>query len=223
MFTHHGHGTWMPDHPKGYVHRTRGLQSRDLHMAARYRENQRGDAVRFDDGMRALLMQIARDAGSFINAAVHGCAMESTHIHVLVSWKHQREWKSMRTSIRSAMTRGLNQKYGKRDWFSDSPSRKRVADHEHFDYLILEYLRIREAGFARKITRRRKREINGARRQCEPVANERGKRNSRVATRPRRACNDQRGALDAHRGRVATRLFGDRYANHIGFSPTVWS
>jgi hypothetical protein len=46
----------------------------------------------------------------------------------------------MRTSIRSAMSRAMNKTFGKRDWFSDSPSRKRVRDHEHFDYLALVYL-----------------------------------------------------------------------------------
>ena len=49
----------------------------------------------------------------------------------------------MRTSIRSALSRALNKQFGSRGtegWFSDSPSRKRVRDQEHFDYLVLEYL-----------------------------------------------------------------------------------
>ena len=46
----------------------------------------------------------------------------------------------MRASIRSALTRALTEAFGKRKWFSDTPSRKRVRDQEHFDYLILEYI-----------------------------------------------------------------------------------
>ena len=38
------------------------------------------------------------------------------------------------------MTMRLNEQIAGRTWFSDSPSRKRVRDHEHFDYLVLSYL-----------------------------------------------------------------------------------
>ncbi len=58
----------------------------------------------------------------------------------LIHWRHGREWKSVRASVRSALSRGLNERFGKRDWFADTPSRKRVRDHEHFDYLLLSYL-----------------------------------------------------------------------------------
>jgi hypothetical protein len=34
----------------------------------------------------------------------------------------------------------LNREFGKRSWFVEDSSRKRVANPEHFDYLICEYL-----------------------------------------------------------------------------------
>lgn len=46
----------------------------------------------------------------------------------------------MRASIRRALSTKLNQRFERRDWFADSPSRKRVREHEHFDYLMLSYL-----------------------------------------------------------------------------------
>lgn len=40
LFTYHGHGTWFPDHPRGYVRRKVGILAADAEMARRYRENQ---------------------------------------------------------------------------------------------------------------------------------------------------------------------------------------
>ena len=140
LFTYHGHGTWMPDNPKGYVHRTRGLQPADAGMAERYRSQQREPAVYFDDDMQHVMVDTACDAGGHIDVVVHAVATEPTHAHVLVSWSHDRPWKSVRAAIRSALSRRLNETCSKRTWFSDSPSRKRVRDHGHFDYLMLEYL-----------------------------------------------------------------------------------
>jgi REP element-mobilizing transposase RayT len=140
LFTIHGKYTWMPDHPRGYVHRQHGLLPSDADMAEYYRHFRDVDVVNFTDAMQALLIDTAQKAGAFIEAIVHAVATESTHIHVLVSWKGRREWKSIRASIRTALSRMLNEKFGNRDWFTDGSSRKRVRDHEHFDYLILEYL-----------------------------------------------------------------------------------
>ncbi|MBI1369743.1 MAG: hypothetical protein GC162_13940 [Planctomycetes bacterium] len=109
-------------------------------MAKAYRAQQREGAVLFEREHQLLIVRIARGADAFIDAIVHAVATEPTHAHVLISWKHDRDWKSMRTSVRSAITRALNEQFGKRSWFSDSPSRKRVHDIEHFDYLMLEYL-----------------------------------------------------------------------------------
>jgi len=140
LFTIHGKFTWMPDNPRGYVHRQHGLQPSDPHMAEYYRHFRDVDVVDFTDEMLRQLIAASREAGGFIDAVVHGCATESTHIHVLVSWKARREWESIRRSIRTALSRMLNEKFGKGDWFTDGSSRKRVRDHEHFDYLVLEYL-----------------------------------------------------------------------------------
>jgi hypothetical protein len=140
MFTYHGKGTWLPDHPRGYVHRTYELQPSDAPMADCYRANMRSDPVAFDDQMLALLIEGACNAGKFIDAVVHGCGTDPTHIHVLVSWNHDRTFQSMRASSRSGMSRAMNHMFGKREWFSDFPSRKRVRHQKHFDYVVLEYL-----------------------------------------------------------------------------------
>ncbi len=141
LFTYHGYGTWMPDRPQGYVHRTNGLQPRNQAMAEKYRQRQREPVVAFTPQMQALLVETARAAGGFIAATVHAVATDPTHVHVLVSWRDEgRTWKSARASIRSAMSRKLNETYERRTWFADTPSRKQVKDRAHFDHLVTTYL-----------------------------------------------------------------------------------
>ena len=130
----------MPDHPKGYVHRQRGLRPSNADMADAYRRNKHEHAAEFTLAVQKLMITEARNAGKHINATVHAVSTEPTHVHVLLSWSHKRTWKSMRSSIRRAMTTALNKGFGKRTWFSDAPSRKRARDQAHFDYLILHYL-----------------------------------------------------------------------------------
>jgi len=140
LFTFHGHGTWMPDHVRGYVRRGRGVLPTDEAMAAAYRAKQKEPMTKFGPDEQAVLVEVARAAGEYLGAVVHAVACEPTHVHVLVSWDHDRPWKAMRTSIRWALTRALNKALGKRTWFSDSPSRKRVRGWPHLDYLVLWYL-----------------------------------------------------------------------------------
>jgi REP element-mobilizing transposase RayT len=141
LLTFHGHYTWMPDNPRGYVRRQEGLLPRDAQMAEYYRRFRDDvEVVNFTADIQAALIDTARKAAKFIDAIIHGCGTESTHIHALISWKTRREWESVRRSVRTALSRMLNEQFGTRDWFTDGSSRKRVRTHEHFDYLILEYL-----------------------------------------------------------------------------------
>jgi hypothetical protein len=67
-------------------------------------------------------------------------ATEPTHVHVLVSWSSDRTWQVVRAKLRESLTRRLNREIKRQEWFSKSPSRKRVKDQAHFDYLVGEYL-----------------------------------------------------------------------------------
>jgi hypothetical protein len=46
----------------------------------------------------------------------------------------------LRVSIKKSMTIRLNREYWQRKWLSEGASRKRVANQEHFDYLVCTYL-----------------------------------------------------------------------------------
>lgn len=141
LFTYHGHGTWLPDHSRGYVRRKLGVLERDLEMAERYRENLVGDAVGFDRAKQQVLISAAIEAFQFQEVRGHGIATESTHVHILVSWKTDHTWEIVRRRLRSSLTRQFNAEFGKREWFAKQPSRKRVADRRHFDHLMQIYLR----------------------------------------------------------------------------------
>jgi len=140
FFTYHGHGTWMPDHQRGYVRRKEGVLATDSAMAENYRRNQKFATSQFDERMQKLLIEETLEACLHQQLRGHGIATESTHLHVLVSWRTDRTWQEVRRSLRSSLTRRLNREVERRTWFSKQPSRKRVEDRDHFDYLTRAYL-----------------------------------------------------------------------------------
>jgi hypothetical protein len=140
LFTYHAHGSWMPDHPRGYVRRHEGILAPDKSMAVKYRANMAADAVSFDAEVQRLLIDEVLIASDFQKFRCHYIAMEPTHLHLLVSWTIARDWKTVRAKVRESLTRRLNRELGSQDWFSKSPSRKQVKERKHFDYLVSTYL-----------------------------------------------------------------------------------
>jgi len=108
-------------------------------MAQRYRQQQKEAAVEFDQSHFTLMRDTTFETQSHIDVTIHGVAADRTHYHVAVSWDHDRAFEAIRTSIRSALSRALNMRFGKRTWFSDSPSRRQVKDYGHLDWLLLDY------------------------------------------------------------------------------------
>lgn len=140
LFTWHGYGTWWLDDRRCYVYRTRGLQRSEDRMGWRYRQSQREPSVRFTPAMQACMLQTRRAAEESVDITVHGIACTPTHMHALVSWRHDRGWKSLRGALQSAMTRQLNDRFGRRTWFAENASRKRVGDRGHVDDRLVAYL-----------------------------------------------------------------------------------
>jgi hypothetical protein len=140
LFTYHAHGSWMPDRKRGYVHRGDGIRTPDTHMAELYRANLKQTVVRFDSAIQEHLIEGALEACGHQEVRRHFIATEATHAHVLVSWKCDRTWELVRKQIRGNITRRLNDAYQHQEWFSKSPSRKRVEERKHFDYLVHVYL-----------------------------------------------------------------------------------
>jgi hypothetical protein len=84
------------------------------------------------------LIEDALNAGLYQQFRCHYLATESTHVHALVSWRIDRDWRKVRAKLRESLTRRPNRELRSQQWFSKSPSRKLVRDQQHFDYLVSE-------------------------------------------------------------------------------------
>jgi REP element-mobilizing transposase RayT len=140
LFTFHAYLSWLPDRKRGYVKRKRGILPCDPEMARRYREAAKEDPVWFDEEIQRLLINEALVASQFQKTRVHVVATDPSHVHELLSWRDRRSWETLRESAKSSLTRRLNKELGKRRWFIEGGSRKRVRDRDHFEYLINVYL-----------------------------------------------------------------------------------
>lgn len=140
LFTYHGHGTWLPDHSRGYVRRKEGVLASDARMADCYRRNFNGEAVHFNRQSQQTMIEAALEAFRCQSLRGHGIATNATHLHVLVSWTTERNWQVVRRQLRGSLTRRLNLELERRPWFSKQPSRKRVKEQRHFDHLMGSYL-----------------------------------------------------------------------------------
>ena len=140
LFTWHGYGTWMPDRPRGYVKRDKGVLPPDEHMAECYRELAVGAEVHFVERHQRVMIDELLKAAPRQRLHLHGVATDLTHLHALLSWWDERPWKAVRRSARSSLTRRLNQAFEHREWLSEGGGRKDETDDEHFSHLMQNYL-----------------------------------------------------------------------------------
>ena len=140
LFTYHAYGSWMPDRQEGFVRRGQGVLPPDDELASRYRTDARQSNVVFRSDVQRVLLDELLAACVHQECRGHYIATETTHVHALVSWTDERPWKRLRTGLKSSLTRCLNRKFRRRNWFSEGSSRRRVKDQSHFDRLVGEYL-----------------------------------------------------------------------------------
>lgn len=140
LFTYHAYGSWMPDRKTGYVRRNEGVLVADRQMATCYRKNLKGGVVKFNVSIQRKLIDAAMEAFSYQSLRGHSIATDPSHVHVLVSWNDDRTWQLIRRRVRTSLTMQLNRAFTLRTWFAKQPSRKRVRDRQHFDYLVEMYL-----------------------------------------------------------------------------------
>jgi REP element-mobilizing transposase RayT len=140
LFTFHGYGTWLPDKEEGYVVRGVGQLPQDVVVGAGYRRLMTEDETVFDEDHEKTMIDEVHVTAAKVDFRVHFVATEPTHIHILVSWKDDRHWRTLRTSIKSSPSRRLNRDHGRQQWLSDGASRRRVINQEHYDYLVGTYL-----------------------------------------------------------------------------------
>jgi len=132
--------SWLPDRKRGYVRKKKGILPPDPDAAAQYRRNARESGVEFTQQLQRMLIDELHVASKYQRFRVHGVGNDGSHAHDLVSWRDERDWSAVRRGIKTSLTRRLNREFGKRSWFVDGASRKRVRDRRHFDYLTTTYL-----------------------------------------------------------------------------------
>ena len=140
LFTYHAYSSWMPDRERGYVQRGKGVLPADREKARQYRAAARQPEARFDSNVQQLVISELQTAWIHQRCRGHFIATDSTHVHVLVSWRDERLSRRIRSGLKSSLTRRLNRDVRRQVWFSDGASRKRVRDRFHFRYLVNEYL-----------------------------------------------------------------------------------
>ena len=142
LFTYHAYRTWNADNPRGFVPWHEGLQSPNPELSRSYDRQAKQPPVTFDVAKQKALLWIVHDCCGRRDWRLHYAATETTHIHVLVSWKEETAWKDVSTRIKNLASRAIGQvaKEQGRRWFVRRSSRKRVKEEQHLDYLMTAYL-----------------------------------------------------------------------------------
>jgi REP element-mobilizing transposase RayT len=140
LFTYHGYATWYPDRRQGYVRRGQEILASDPVAAQVYRERAAHETILFDEAQQKAVIARLIEAVGFIDCRLHAVATDSTHIHVLLSWRDNRTWQQNLASLKKSMTLMLKEQFADRPWFAENASRKRVENRHHFDYLMNVYL-----------------------------------------------------------------------------------
>lgn len=147
LLTFHAYRSWRPDNPRGYVRKNQGVQPPDKQMAEWYDRDAKHPPVRLDAVMQHAMIEAVVPLCQRHNWRPHYIYAGSTHVHVLLSWKHFIEWNDVRTLIKRDFGRVLSKAMDQPGpWFSrgGQDSHKRVSDRKHFDHLTQTYLPRRE-------------------------------------------------------------------------------
>jgi REP element-mobilizing transposase RayT len=140
FFSFHAYRSWLPDHRRGYTQRGKGYLRSDPEKADEFEERAKHEKTIFTDEIVRAMIEELIESCSKIDCRLHGAGSDETHIHGLVSWKYQRGWMSVRKSLKTSLTKRLNQIEGEHLAFSRGGSRKQVRERKHFDHLMETYL-----------------------------------------------------------------------------------
>ena len=139
-FTFHAFGTWLPNHPEGYIRRNKGWQPPSNASAGRYRSKMQQAAVNFNQEQQQMLLQTLIDCQPHQRIELYAIAAEPTHIHAITAWTDERDPEPVRSQMKYSMTLALTQAFGKRKWFVQNAGQTPVRDEEHLYELVHHYL-----------------------------------------------------------------------------------
>jgi REP element-mobilizing transposase RayT len=140
LFTYHAYCSWMPDRQRGFVRRHEGILPPNRALSNIYKRQTVDEEVKFNAQLQRLLIDELVTSCVKQNWRLHFVATTASHVHTLVSWRSAHTWKQVRVSLKSSLSRRFNKDQGRRRWFSEGASRKRIQNKSHFDYLVSSYL-----------------------------------------------------------------------------------
>src|SRR5699024_6857217 len=94
------------------------------------------EGVIFDEAIQRLPIAATLNASAFQRFRLHGMSTDSTHVHMLLRWRHERSPLTVAAGTRQSLTRALNAQVRPRTWLSDGASRNPVDTQEHFNHLL---------------------------------------------------------------------------------------
>jgi REP element-mobilizing transposase RayT len=141
-FTLHSYRSWNADNPRGYVRYGQGIQPPSKSVARFYDSRAKQSPVLFDRRHQSTITWIVWDACRHRDWRLHCVAFEPSHVHILVSWRSNDEWRIIRRKLKNLVSWALAKESAieGRRWLVRKGSRKRVRDRGHFNYLVSNYL-----------------------------------------------------------------------------------
>ena len=140
LFTFHAYGSWLPDHPDGFVHWKEGAQTPDDNLAVSYKSKMKEPEAQFGEALQLLAIAESQAAARFQKFRLHAVATEPTHLHALLSWSDDRPPTRISESLKKSLTLRLRSEIAERTWFSKGGNERVVKDLKHLERLITEYL-----------------------------------------------------------------------------------
>ena len=143
-FTFHAYRSWNADHPEGhYRHRQKGVFAPNTALAAHRDTIAIEEPFVFTHAIQLIFLSSALDICQHQNWRLHGLAANSTHVHVVASWKSDESlkdviWGKLKRNMSRAA--GLSLHDGPRKRFSRGASKIPVRTHAHLHQLLHSYL-----------------------------------------------------------------------------------
>lgn len=139
-FTYHAYGTWLPDRPEGYFKHGQSWQKPDIHVAKTYRQNMKQPATDLLRPAQQLIRQTLIESQPLQRFELYAIASDTSHLHVVAAWRDDRDPVHVRSQIKSSLTRALNKRLAKQQWFTAKAGHTPVTDQAHLYELIHHYL-----------------------------------------------------------------------------------
>ena len=149
MLTFHAYRSWNVDR-RHVVRGEWGIKPPNEKLA-RHRDEIAGhDAARFDGEQQIVLRDMAIDACGRRDIRLHGGSVTPTHVHLLVSWREERDVGEICEKLKSVLGWALSKQRGGKGhrWFSRGEDTTPVERREHFDYVLGKYFpkHVKEGG-----------------------------------------------------------------------------